>query len=922
MSFLHEIARELYAAHGKEMHRVTVVFPSRRAAVFFRKALQEVLPVPVFAPRTLTLNDFVFEKIGLQPADQVRLLFALYQVYQQLLPTRDEGFASFSSWGSNLLRDFAEVDNYLLDADEVFHFLNQEKAIELWQPDRGELSEFEQEYLNFYRSLGNLYHGFREKLLAQGKVYPALAARLLTEKWTNHPPQPEEEQIWFCGFNALNTAEITLIKQLMRENKAQIRWDSDRFYLDHDQHEAGLFLRRMLEDSQLAGNHVPPNRFSRPKHIQLLQAAGQLAQVKAASEQLSAWQKEDPDLINTVLVLADESLLVPMLNSLPPNLQLNVTMGYPAKLGQANTLVALLLRLMQNRSIDNQGPVYYHRDLLPLLALPLLRTEVFSDFNKTMIESGRVRIPYALLRETLTDWPELAVLLGDAALTPLQFPALAIPLLEKLADKKGNDFLQQQISLQLVTLLRRMGALLQEEDLALDWKLLRQLWHQLCSSETLDFLGEPLEGLQLMGLLETRALDFKRVLVVGVNEGSLPGKATQQSFITSTLRFNFQLPGPREKEAVFAYHFYRLLQGAEDIVLTCNGVQDDFGGGEPSRYIQQLRFELGQLPQIRLSEKSVSPAFRADRLLSPTISVAKTPDLQEKVEKRLARAISPSAMSQYIECKIKFYFAQLEGLQEEDEISEQLDFRSIGSVLHRTLELLYAPYLNQSLQSSHIDAMKLALPDCFEQALKESMPYAPTDQGLNLLIREVCRDYLIRFLQQEKETLTALAQTGQSLEVKASELELRHDFELNGLKVGIRGIADRVDSVQGLIQITDYKTGIFKDKEIRLDNIETDLRNPEKIKALQLLTYAWLYWKNNPETTAITSGIWSFRSMKDGLKTTTIQEEALLDIQKLNEHGLFLEKLLSEILDPDTIFDQTTDEKLCEKCNFRQICQR
>lgn len=922
MSFLHEIAREVYATHGRDMQRVTVVFPSRRAAVFFRKALQEVLPAPAFAPQTLTLNDFVYAQSGLQAADPVRLLFVLYQVYQQLMPTRDEGFASFSSWGSGLLRDFAEVDNYLLDANEVFHFLNQEKAIELWQPDRGALSDFEQQYLDFYRSLGSLYHSFREKLLDQGKVYPALAARLLTEKWTNNPVQLEAAQIWFCGFNALNTAEITLIKQLMSVNKAQVRWDSDRFYLEHDQHEAGLFLRRMLEDKQLAGNHVAPDRFSRPKHIQLLQAAGQLAQVKAASEQLSAWQKEDPDLINTVLVLADESLLVPMLNSLPPNLQLNVTMGYPAKLGQANTLIALLLRLMQNRSSDSQGPVYYHRDLLPLLALPLLRSEAFSNFNKLMLESGRVRIPFNLLQDALTDWPELTVLLGDAELTPLQFPALAIPLLEKLADKKSNDFLQQQIGLQLVTLLRRMDALLQEEALQLDWKLLRQLWHQLCSSETLDFLGEPLEGLQLMGLLETRALDFKRVLVVGVNEGKLPGKASQQSFITSTLRFNFQLPGPREKEAVFAYHFYRLLQGAEDIVLSYNGVQDDFGGGEPSRYIQQLRFELGQLPQIQLSEKSVTPAFRADRLLSPTISIAKTEALQNKVEQRLARALSPSAMSQYIECTLKFYFAQLEGLQEEDEISELLDFRSIGTVLHRSLELLYSPYLKQSLQVEHIEAMKLALPDCFEQALKESMPHAPTDQGMNLLIREVCRDYLGRFFAQEKENLETLGQRNHTLEVLASELQLRHDFVLNGKEVGIKGIADRVDSVQGLIQITDYKTGFFKDKEISLDNIETDLRNPEKIKALQLLTYAWLYWKKNPETAAIASGIWSFRSMKNGLKTTTIQGEALLDLEKLNEYGLFLEKLLSEILDPDTIFDQTTDEKLCEKCNFRQICQR
>jgi len=922
MSFLHEIARELYATHGKEMHRVAVVFPSRRAAVFFRKALQEVLPGPAFAPRTLTLNDFVYEKSGLQPADPVRLLFVLYQVYQELMPEHDEGFARFSSWGSSLLRDFAEVDNYLLDGDAVFHFLNQEKAIELWQPDRGELSEFEQDYLNFYRSLGNLYHGFREKLLDQGKVYPALAARLLTENWATTPPQPEEEQIWFCGFNALNTAEITLIKQLKQQKKAQIRWDSDRFYLEHDQHEAGLFLRRLLEYPDLASNHIAPDKFNSPKTIQLVQAAGQLAQVKAASEQLIAWQKEDPNLINTVLVLADESLLVPMLNSLPPHLQLNVTMGYPAKLGQANTLVALLLRLMQNRQLSETGPVYYHRDLLPLLALPLLRNVQFAQFNREMIESRRVRIPYTLLETALMDLPNLQLLLKDADLTPLQFPAAVIPLLEKLADKKGIDFLQQQICLQLITLLRRMETLLLEEEIVIDWKLLRQLWHQLASAETLDFLGEPLEGLQLMGLLETRALDFKRVLVVGVNEGALPGKASQQSFITSTLRFNFQLPGTREKEAVFAYHFYRLLQGAENIVLTYNGVQDDFGGGEPSRYIQQLRFELAKNPNIKLSEVRVSPAFRAEKLLAPTISIARTADLQAKVEARLARSLSPSAMSQYVECKLKFYFGQIEGLREEDEIAEQLDFQSIGTVLHRTLELLYLPYLNQPLQNAHIEAMRSSLDEHFETALIESMRNAPTNTGLNLLIREVCRDYLERFLKQEKALIEKISSDGLTLEILASELKMEHKFVLNGLEVGIKGVADRVDRLQDQLRITDYKTGKFEKDEISIEELHVDLRNPKKVKALQLLTYAWLYWKNNSEIANVVSGIWSFRKMNTGLATANINGQEVLDAALLTDFGQFVENLLTEIADPNTIFGQTADEKLCEKCNFRQICQR
>ncbi len=920
MSFLHETARALYEKHGTEMHRVVVVFPSQRAAVFFRQALQDVLPGPAFAPQLLTLNDFVFRMSNLCPADPVRLLFALYQEYRKLLPERDEGFAGFSTWGNSLLRDFAETDNYLLDPDAVFGFLNQEKAIELWQPDRGTLSEYEQNYLDFYRELGNLYHRLREKLLKDGKAYPALAARMLAEKWAKDGTAIPWEYCWFCGFNALNSAEITLFKQLAADRKASFRWDGDRYYLDNEQHEAGLFLRRLLDDNDLMQGYQPGDHFREPKKIHLVQAAGQLAQVKAASGQLARWQKDDPYLHRTVLVLADESLLVPMLSSLPEKLgKLNVTMGYPSRLGQAYQLVNLLMRLMNNRKIQADGPVYGYRDVLPLLQLPLLRKSVFSRLSRELIESRRVRIPYTLLAEAMQILPALDRLLKTPDTSPGQFPALVIPLLEELADGKHIDFLQQQLCLQLITLLRRFEVLLEEEASLPDWSLLLQLWQQFTETETLDFLGEPLEGLQLMGLLETRTLDFDRVLIVGVNEGKLPGKASQHSFITATLRYNFGLPGPREKEAVFAYHFYRLLQRSKEVVLTYNGVQDDFGGGEPSRYLQQLRFELTGNRDIQLVERSISPILQAETLQAFPIKISQDAALRSKIKDRLIRGLSPTAISNYINCSLQFYFAQLEGLQEEDTLAEHLDHRSIGTVLHRTLELLYEPHLNKPLRAAQLQEMKTRMPAAFHQALEETMHHAPTDEGLNLLIREVCRDYLERFLAQESVLQTA---GGQELTVLASEEKLMHSLNIDGQEVVLKGTADRIDQVNGLLRITDYKTGNFTNAEIELSDVATELWDPKKIKAMQLLSYAWLYHQKNPETTVLQSGIWSFRLMTKGLVLVKVDRTDLINQEILAQYETFLTVLLRRLLDPESTFTQTEDQSICEKCNFRQICMR
>jgi hypothetical protein len=921
MTFLREIARELLATHGQQLHTVGLVFPSRRAGIHFRAALQAELTEPTFAPRIYTLNDWIYRHSTLEPVDPVRLLFRLYRHYRELLPQRDEGFTSFSSWGQGLLRDFAEVDNYLLDADDVFRFLNQEKAIELWQPDRGELSEYEQNFLNFYRELGSLYHRLRQELEAERKVYPALAARLLAEQIHEHPLLEAPEQWWFCGFNALNSAENRIFTVLSKAGKAQIRWDADGYYVDRDQHEAGLFMRRHRENEALWGNYTPPQHWLQAKTIDLVQCPGTVAQVKAAAAQLEAWHAADTTLEHTLVLLADEQLLVPMLNSLPKGIeQVNITMGYPTRLGQGATLVGLLLKLLGNRSFDKSGqPIYRYHELMPLLGLPLLQRRQFSELQNQLIESRRVRLPYAVLEAALTkELPALATLLGHTTLTAGEFPSAVVPLLEQLADQKGTDALQQQLCLQLISLLRRMEGLLADTDSGDDWVLLRRLWQSLSSQESLDFLGEPLEGLQLMGLLETRALDFERILIVGANEGKLPARAGVGSMLTSTVRFNFGLPGPREQEAVIAYHFYRLLQRSKEVVICWNASTDDFGAGEISRYLQQLRYEARGLPQLTLTERVFQPAFRTDSLEPLHLSVRRDARMEQLLRERLERGLAPTALSQYLDCRLKFAFAQLERLEEPDQLEEQLDARSIGNVLHHTLEAFYEPLLGQPLQIASLLERKQQLSTLFEEALAEEMKNAPTKEGLNLLIRRVCEDYLERFFAAEQQQLEAGAG---SLELVASELECREALDFEGATVYIKGTIDRVDRLNGQLRITDYKTGKFDMKEVQLKSLD-ELAKPDNQKALQLMTYAWLYLKSHPHETDVQSGIWSFRQLNSGLGSLQLQGSNRLGRELLDDFEGLLKQWIAELLDPATQFSQTDDLKRCERCNFRSVCQR
>jgi CRISPR/Cas system-associated exonuclease Cas4 (RecB family) len=913
---LDRLLQKLQEIPVSQWHKTAVIFPGRRAGVILRRKLAESLQQPVFSPAIMSLPDLLSQETQLRISDPVQLQFELYEAYLSLAP--NETFESFLKWGPAVLRDFSETDAYLLDADQLFGYLSREKAIDLWNPGGNSLSASAQDYLAFFSQLGSLYHLLRQRLQNKGEGWQSLLSRQLAEALQQQTHVYQYDHYLFAGFNALNKAESSLMKAMISSGKAQLLLEADAYYMQQE-HEAGLFMRQYANDPVLGRDLLYNGHLAGgDSSITVIETTGQAAQLQFASEKVSEWLAAGIKAEDCVLVLADEKLLVPLLAALPPELKaLNITLGYPL---EASHIFALLTAHMQVLTqVHEKAGVYwfYYHDLLRLLQNPLFTSESSRKAVSQLRKAGRIRSSQAQLSELLqqheacgADWWAL----GQS--TPDNWIPLWLQLLEKLTRDKKIDDLQKGMCLQMLTLLRRLAGRVKQYPALNNWTLFKQLLQQSVKNEQIAFLGEPFAGMQLMGVLETRALAFKNVLVLGLNEGKLPALSRQDGFITFSLRQAFALPGPREKEAVFAYHFYRLLQHAESAWLLCSGSTDDMGAGEPSRYIRQLQLEwLGREKGNFHYQLLDLPAAKGNPINEPIV-ITKTEEIQALIKERLDQPISPSALISLISCELKFYFSRLLRIYAPDDLQEDADARELGDILHLSLERLYQPYLHKQLHPQDVEAMQKLAESTLDTVLMEKYAERNFETGLNLLVKRMAAAYLGRFLTKEKK----LSKHHQ-LEIIGLETELSATFNSKYGTHTLRGFADRIDRLDGTLRVLDYKTGAFKSKEVEIEGLHDDFFNPKKGKAFQLLAYAWMYQRSTSNHGEITSAIISFRQLNAEAGELSIKngqiDEALL--QTFEEK---LQELIERLYDQNRPISQTLDLKECEKCDFRSICNR
>ncbi|MBL0330166.1 MAG: PD-(D/E)XK nuclease family protein [Bacteroidetes bacterium] len=961
-SFLEKTVDYLHQKYGDDISELCIVLPNRRAGLFLKTHFSKKLKKTFWSPEILATEDFVSVLAELEVADSTTLLFELYETVKTIGKREIETFDEFSKWGQILLSDFNELDRYLVDSKQLFGNLKDIKELEAWSLNSEEtLTDFQKQYLEFWKLLGEYYEHFTKRLLEQHQAYQGLAYRIVADCVEERVGKYPWKKIIFAGFNALNKAEEEIIEKLLNADKAEIIWDTDSYYVNNVNQEAGRFIRKYKQsgkfskalpsDTSIKNITIEETLLSaEQKSITVIGAAKNIAQAKVAGSLINEIKKTDPLLQETAIVLADENLLFPVLHSLPENLKdINVTMGYPLKntpvAGYFDLIFAMHetgLKLAQGKSNYS----FYHSDIIKLLSHAYSATAlgvVSANYplRKVLLALQQRNIVFAnlkMLKGLFVEFDcekEYDVISGlfKHWETPADAIACVHYTIEILKDGivlQQGDVEENKASLELeylfafTKIIKRIQVLMEQYPESVgDLKTFRSLVNQIVRTSTLPFYGEPLLGLQVMGMLETRTLDFKNVILLSCNEDILPSGKAVNSFIPFELKRVFGLPTYGDKDSIFSYHFYRLLQRATNIHLLYNTESDALGSGEKSRFLTQLIYELPKVnPNVTITETLVSIPI-INNGIENVISIEKSEAIREKLKAKAEYGFSPSLLNIYRNCSLQFYFHAIAGLKEADEIEETIGADTLGNVIHEALESFYKPFVGKKIQEADIKEMKKLVESTTITLFKKEFSDTEVNFGKNLLTIKVALKFIHNFLDAEIKNIQLAEKNATPIIIKALETELESVLSIAGQEVKIKGKADRVDSVGSLTRIVDYKTGIADNKELKFDEWDELRTNTTLAKSFQLLTYAWLYQKMNPAIQEnIVSGIITFRELSAGLKTVKVNESASLNINVLAEYEKQLVVLMTEIFDGEHPFVQTKEKDHCEYCAFKGVCNR
>tara|TARA_E500000331_G_scaffold289693_1_gene285507 strand:+ start:1889 stop:4696 length:2808 start_codon:yes stop_codon:yes gene_type:complete len=932
--FLDKIAERLLSRFPEKMDSVAVVLPSKRAVVFLKHYLSKKIKKPIFLPQFFSVEEFVEELSDLNVLDNISLQFHLYQSYLAHPPQVADSFDEFLNWSHMLLHDFNEVDRSLVDPKAIFSNLKQVKQLqnwdlENWSMTEKNLSEAQDNFINFYEHIYHWYSYFNQSLVEQKSAYQGMAYRKAANEIEN--TDVAWEKVWFVGLNALTKSEERIINHLKEKDIARVFWDADEYYYNNPNHGAGGFLREQRSKWREIDFKGVGDYFSKPKtKFDVVGCPKNIAQAKVVSQVLNQFSKEDLDNSNTAIILADEGLLYPVLNQLPKKVKaLNVTMGSPLKNTPLFALIDALIS-MHIQAYEYKKRSFYYKDVIRLLGHPFFAKicckQDLSQIKNSINKDNFVFVTPSWIQKQLTDkslqqlfelWEK-----PDHGITSLQ---LLIQLLRNpLVGKKGT--IESEVLLVFSECLNILEKLINELKQDFQLKTLQKVLKQLLGKEVIPFKGEPLKGVQLMGILESRTLDFKNVIILSVNEGVLPKRKSVNSFIPYDLKRYFQLPTFAENDAVFAYHFYRILQRAEQITLVYNTETDEFGSGEKSRFITQLLAEYKGSP-IK------SSVYKGEQLQLTTdtgISI-ENKGLEDAIESWAKQGVSPSALNKYNNCSLAFYYHYLANIRKDDDVDEFADASHLGTAIHNALDKCYEKsVLTETLIKKWRSKLLNQLIIEFEMLLKKSS----LKQGKNYLSVEIAKQLLLNFLDLEQKEILKAKQEGNQIEIKGLEVKLDGKLSLNNTLFKLKGRVDRVDELGDVLRIIDYKTGKVSNGEVTFFKWGELAENNKKEKAFQLLMYAYLYLKKYPHylDKKVVVGNFSFKNLKEGLicvsrnktnkqgKKSNQKETVLIDKNVLDEFEQQLKNVLIKIQEEN--FKQTDDLNVCKWCDYKLICKR
>ena len=925
--FLEKIADRLLEKFPDNMESLAIVFPSKRAAVFFKHYLSKKIDKPIFLPDLYSIEDFIEVLSALKVLDNMSLQFRLYRTYLKYPPKKQDTFDDFLKWSNILLHDFNEIDRALVDAESIYTNLSKVKELENWGVENWSFSDpnltaAQSDYLSFFEGMIKWYNDFTCSLLQENLAYQGLAYKKAVEniesleiKW---------EKVWFVGLNALTKAEQAIVDFLKKENIARVFWDADKFYYDNPLHEAGSFLRVQRDkwseiDFQGVGDYYKEKK----KSFNVIACPKNISQSKAAAQVIKSLPKSDLEDSRTAIVLADELLLYPVLHNLPSEVKhLNVTMGSPLSSTPLFAFIESLFN-MQIHVKKYKKNAFYYKDVIVLIEhayfAKIANEKEIEEFKQFIVKQNIVFIGESNIKNVFTndfviDIFKVWTTNNDAVNILSQLVGyLRQSLVSKLATVESEVlslFFKNIIVLQ---------NLLAQNDFVFELKTLQVIMQQLVAKEIIPFQGEPLKGVQLMGILESRTLDFKNVIMLSVNEGKLPKGKSINSFIPYDMKRYFNLPTYSESDAVFSYHFYRLLQRADNVSLIYNSETDDFGSGEKSRFIVQLLAEYkGEIKEY------VYKGFDLEVKSSHEI-IIKNQGLEDKIRSWASKGVSPSALNKYNNCSLQFYYHYLANINGDEEVDEYADASTMGNAIHDSLEANYPiGFITEKYIANKTDDILIDIENNFVDMLSEQ----GVKEGKNYLSLKISQKLTKNFLRLEKKLISEANKINKKIKIIEKESELFSSLLVDGVSFKLRGKVDRVDLEGDTLRIIDYKTGKVDQNEVLFSEFNELIENPKKSKAFQLLMYSYLYLKMHPGYIGldVVSGNFSFKNLKAGLLKVSkrinsrTSEVIKIDQAVLDEFESQLEAVLMKINNND--FKQTVEIKNCQWCDYKSICKR
>lgn len=915
---------------------LTLILPSERMRKYVAAAIVTAHGKPILAPTMITMDQWVKSLASKTVIDSTRGLLELFKIQcDQAKTPEDLSFDEFMQWGTTLLNDFNEIDRYLLDAKQIFRNLAEIKEIENWSFGQETLTASQKRFMEFWDRLPGYYYALNTALDAKNQCYMGRAYKSLALEIQRAFQEDSDRVYLFAGFNALSPAEKSIIKQLDQYGRGHVLVDADSFYYGKKTHEAGTFLRDLSEFlDQRKLDRVVDTLSSKALNIDCIECVQKTGQVKVAAAILSALT---PDQLNeTLLLLADETLISSMVKNLPSSIgKANITLGLPIRNTSIKTWVDLLFNTQENRT-RFRTKAFYFQDMQAFWNHPLVQAtgtpaelKDMLKLEKTMVSQNRIfmnpetvktaGLPGELLEILALDWNSN----WSEAITSM---------------RKANQLiyarLEDSMAFERAIIQCFDQALVDMENLAseglpeMGLKSFRVLFNQHWSRKNIAYHGNPIEGLQIMGMLETRGLDFKRIICLGLNEGHLPPTNPIQTMVPMDLRRFHGLPTPREKQGIFAHHFYRLLHHCDELIVTYSSADESIGSSEPSRYLLQLEMELARInPNLNLSKRMYALQTKQDDVAR---EIEKSPEILQRLDELFAASTSASMLKSYLTCPLDFYFRYVMDFGESDSVEEEIEHSTFGTFIHDTLEILYKPFARRQADGTLTEPQPPNITSLDVERMLKNYRVVLDDQflkhfngqkdaftkGKNLLSYKMAQELTERFLKAE---VKFLAEQKEPVFIEA--LEMHYDTTIDVVvhgetkKVRLKGIIDRVDSVGGRTRIVDYKTGKVQKSDVELRQSDKEAAEivetmGAKKHVLQLMLYAYLFHSNE--------GQWAqpaIISFVSGNCEPFVLDTKSLTLEEIVEgFPSYVAALLELVYDPNVPFAHT--QRFMSFCNY------